>query len=105
MKVHLYRLDNHAVTTLNTCFEVIVFQSDALSVTFAVSASEKLVLVLVGLVNSYSKKSVLAHLCFAKIKNNVLDSLIKKNELQPIKTDLQKSFWISEKKFRKIPDF
>ncbi len=61
MKVHLYRLDNHAVTTLNTCFEVIVFQSDALSVTFAVSASEKLVLVLVGLVNSYSKKSVLAH--------------------------------------------
>jgi hypothetical protein len=45
--VHLYRLDNYAVTALNTCFEVVVFQSDALSVTFAVSGSEKLVLVLV----------------------------------------------------------
>ncbi len=45
--MHSYRLDNYAVTTLNTYFELIVFQSDALSVTFAVSGSEKLVLVLV----------------------------------------------------------
>ncbi len=46
--MHLYRLDNYAVTVLNTCFEVIVFQSDALSVTFAVSVPEKLVIVLEG---------------------------------------------------------
>jgi len=45
--VHLYRLDNYAVTVLNTCFEVSVFQSDALNVTFAVSVPEKLVLVLI----------------------------------------------------------